>query len=161
LVLVEAERLRDARTLARKLWRELQESADRRSRRARTERLESFDERLFPPPVPVRERVHDLAAAERAPRRLVAQDETIAAHGEHGLVEHQRRPARAARRERGRLAQDDELRHPLGRPEVEANAGMALDRSARRGPDLDPRIEPAGDALEPLVADDVAAREIL
>src|SRR5262249_33153021 len=145
--------------LAREVRREREEGARRGGGITLAEGREPPGHLAVDAPVAFRERIHDHAAAERPPRRLIAQDEAVAAPREHVLLEDELGPAGAARRERI-ATEDDELGHDLRRAEVEAHPGVARQRPPGRRADLHPGVEPARQPAEPLVADDVAAAEI-
>src|SRR5438309_2175380 len=99
---------------------------------------------------------HD-AAAERAPRGLVAHDEAVAAQRQQRLGE-----SDLAKRTFFGLdfvfgAEDDELAQPLGGAEMDAHALVILDALSRRRPDLEPRVETIGRHRKLFIADDVTA----
>ena len=104
--------------------------------------------------MPVGKRVHDLPAAEGAARGLVAQDESVTTQREDRLGKHDLGPTGGARRQLGR-AEDDDLAEHLRRPEMKSDAGVAGDGALRRRTNLDPRIEPARQASNARVGDDV------
>src|SRR5205823_12631890 len=91
---------------------------------------------------------------------LVAQDEPVAAHDEHRLRQHDLRPAGVAWSELGPPVEEDDLTHDLGRTGMEADPVMARYRALGARPDLHPRVEALGQAVEPFVAHDVSTSEV-
>ena len=112
-------------------------------------------------PVLPGERVDDLAAAQRPPRRLVAQDEAVAAHRHDRRSAARAAPTLPARRnERTPVVQEHDATQHLGSPDVDTHALVALQPRAARRAHLDPGVERIGGPRDARIADHVAARDV-
>src|SRR6185312_14264886 len=121
-------------------------------------------QRRLLPPMPCRPRMKDHAAAQGSLRRLVANDEAIAAHREDRLDERQLTESRlpGADLKVGPYScvrvQHDERGETLCGADVHSDSLMVLDAGLNGRPDLQKRVESVGCRGDLLVTDDLAPR---
>ena len=106
------------------------------------------------------ERIQHDAAAERARIGFVADDEAVARERDHRIVSHELRKAGGFGRDRATVVEHDRTRDRFGGADEQAHAGVVLERAFGGGTNLEPCVEARGREVEPLVGENVAAREI-